>query len=147
MSVLFSRTAVGLAVLGMASFCAVPGAAADKVAKSEPAVHSMERNAPDTASSVPVDAVDGSSAMDWGWGRVTDSDWGPTVERPLVPESKDFADFYYIPEPARVETEPEDKRKLYWIGATSGAVLAAGVAAWFIFSEEPNSQTSAVIAQ
>jgi hypothetical protein len=145
MSVLSSHTAVGLALFGMASFCAIPAGAAAKTASPKTAVHSVERNAPDVASSAPVAAVDSVSAMEWGWGRVKDSDWGPAVERPAVTESKDFDDFYYIPEAARVEAEPMDKRNLYWIGAT-GAVLAAGIAAWFIFSEEPKSQTSAVIA-
>jgi hypothetical protein len=147
MSVFKSRPLSGLALFALACFAAMPAAAASESAASKStapkqAVTSVERNAGDSASSSGVRNPEIPPEM--GWGRLTDSDWGPATVRPAAKENQDFADFYYIPDQVRVEAEPVNTRAIYWIGAT-GAVLAAGVAAWFIFSEEPKSQTSVVL--
>lgn len=139
MPVLISRSLSGLALFGLAlAAAAIPAAAASKQALA-----SVERTVGDSAFA-PGDRVLESSPES-GWGRLTDSDWGPATERPVAKEDQGFADFYYIPDPVRIEAEPVNKRAIYWISAT-GAVLATGVAAWFIFSEEPKSQSSAVLS-
>jgi hypothetical protein len=142
MSVLNSRPFSGLALFGLAFIAVIPSAAASRSLASKPTAASVERTVGDSAA-LPADRQS-EAAPEMGWGRLTDADWGPATERPAAKENQDFADFYYIPDQARVEAEPVNTRAIYWIGAT-GAVLAAGVAAWFIFSEEPKSQTSTVI--
>ncbi|GEM_PF-4892283 len=61
-------------------------------------------------------------------------------------EPSPFSQFYTFPEPQQTAAVEETKSHaaLYWIGAT-GAALAAGVAAWFIFSDEPKSQKTYAI--
>lgn len=53
----------------------------------------------------------------------------------------DFQDFYPFPDPvpAKEPSVAKSYRALYWIGAT-GVALVAGVAAYFIFSAEPESE-------
>lgn len=61
----------------------------------------------------------------------------------------DFQDFYPFPDPvpAKQPSKAGSNKTLYWIGAT-GVALAAGVAAYFIFSAEPESgQTIVAVHQ
>ena len=53
-----------------------------------------------------------------------------------------FEEFYPFPEPAPAAkvSEPKSRKSLYWIGAT-GVALAAGVAAYFIFSDADEPET------
>jgi hypothetical protein len=57
-------------------------------------------------------------------------------------EPASLQEFYPFPEP-QAAAQPEagaDRKTLYWAGA-AGAALVAGVAAWFIFSGEPERQS------
>lgn len=63
------------------------------------------------------------------------------------PQPIAFRDIQPFPEPesAAGASKPKSRKSLYWIGAT-GIALAAGVAAYFIFSEEPETEIKAYTA-
>lgn len=60
----------------------------------------------------------------------------------------DFQEFYPFPDPvpAKEPSEAKSYKTLYWIGAT-GVALVAGVAAYLIFSAEPESEPTVLAVQ
>lgn len=62
------------------------------------------------------------------------------------PQPIAFQDIRPFPEPARAAeiSKPKSNKSLYWIGAT-GIALATGVAAYFIFSGEPEREQPAYV--
>jgi hypothetical protein len=118
-----------------------------QASKTRHAVHSVEQR-PDnvsdsaTASQAPApDPLVGRTKFDW-------QDKQPMTTHVGDAQPIAFQDFYPFPEPAPSAeiSEGKSNKSLYWIGAT-GAALAAGVAAYFIFSGEPEREPTVVSIQ